>query len=75
MDSKFLYSEAPDESWHKLHETLISPFVLEGIVAMYREYGFDIYAYNTQRRRIIKKYDELRIWIYYKKIKQSKVRV
>jgi|GEM_PF-6954622 len=67
MDNQLLFSEAPDATWQKLHETLVSPFVLERIVAMYKEYGFSLYAYNTERRKTIKKYDELRIWIYYKR--------
>ena len=67
MGEQFLYSKAPDDTWQRLHETLVSPFVLESIVATYKEYGFDIYAYNTDRRKTIKKYDELRVWIYYKK--------
>lgn len=75
MDNQFLHNTAPDESWCKLHETHLSPFVLENIIAMYQQYGFDLYAYNTGQRKTLKKYDEVRIWIYYKKFDKTKEKI
>lgn len=66
METFYNY-DAPDKSWIKLLETNVSPIAIEKIISLYDEWGFALYIYNTERRMPKNKYEELRVWIYFKK--------